>query len=225
MLHDIEKKIIILKNSSPKSIPMAISPNIDLARATVLRECIFKKIEELAESIHEMCSKNRLVSAMSLQRALMETQALFWVFLKKIEEAIKTNKLDDFKNFLTKALSGARSDVATKKFGRPQSNNALTYIDQVNKIIPGYRECYDLLSEFVHPNSAGVRNVYNKLDWNNREIHFGDNREKINIDFVIKNLDISLDWFISEYNRSADLLNQYSVLSFTNFDNNEKQLR
>ncbi len=224
MLHDIEKKIIILKNSSPSSIPMDISSNIDLVRAAALRECIFKRIEELTANIFVMCSNNSLVSAMILQRALMETVALFWLFLKKLDVAIKTNKFDNLNDFLTKSLSGARSDIATEEFNRTESINILTCLDSMDKVIPGYRECYDFLSEFAHPNSAGICKIYSKPDWNNREIHFGNNREKINIDFVIKNLDISLDWFISEYDRSAELLNQYRVLSNTNFTNSEKQL-
>ena len=123
------------------------------------------------------------------------------------------------KDFLTRALRGARSDIATKEFGRPPSTSVLTLIAKLDKKIPNYRKHYDFFSEFAHPNSAGVCKVYSKTDWNNKKIKFGNNREKIDIDTVANQLDNSLDWFIDNYDQSADLLDQFLLLSNTKHKN------
>ena len=215
MFSTLEKKIIILNNSCPDPIPMNISTNIDINRAAMLRECIFYRIKELAEGIFEQCKQNRLVSAITLQRTFMETEALFGLFIDKLLKSINTKNFNDFKDLLEINLLGARSDIATKKFNRPNSINVLTYIDQMNKKIPNYRNYYDFLSEFAHPNSAGLCKIYSKIDWNNKTISFGNNRERIDINIIPKQLNISLDWFINEYSESADLLDQLLKLEKT----------
>ena len=113
------------------------------------------------------------------------------------------------KEFLTQALRGARSSIAIKEFNRPPVINILTWINHVGKEISGYRAQYDFLSEFSHPNSAGLNKMYSKLDWKNKEILFINNHEKINVEFIFDQLGISLEHFIVKYDHSEDLLKQW----------------
>lgn len=208
----LKQKIKMLNNSLPRKVPMDIFSNINLLRAILLRESIYHRIKEFAESGYDDCRKDRLIAALVIARALMETEALFTTFIDKLKHAIESNLFDEFeKNFLTKALRGARSAVA-KTFGRLDAINVLTFVDKMNKKINGYADQYNFISEFSHPNSAGLNKSYSKLDWKNKEIIFGNNREKIDIDFVIKQLINSIDNFITEYNISATLLEQYRKL-------------
>ncbi len=205
---EIVKIIETLNQNLPEKVPMSFSKNIDLRRAIILRESIFFRIKELAESTYDACLKNRLVSAILLARGLIETEAFFIYFLNKLEQAIKNNNLYEINEFLTKALRGARSPMATKEFSRPNAINVLTCIDLVDKKIQNYRDQYEFLSEFSHPNSAGLNKIYCKYDWESNEIIFGNNREKINIEFLLNQLGVSLENFISKYNYSVELFEQ-----------------
>ena len=128
--------------------------------------------------------------------------------MKKVEQVIKNNNYDEIKQFLTQALLGARSTIATKEFNRPCVVNILTYIDHMDKKIPGYKAQYEFLSEFSHPNSAGLNKMYSKLDWDNKEIIFINNHEKINVEFVFEQLGVSLEYFIVKYDYMEELLKQ-----------------
>lgn len=211
-INDLELIIKKLNNSLPEKVPLNFSKNIDLIRATILRESIFYRIRELAESAYDACLKDRLVTAILVGRGLMETETLFKYFVGKLEKVIKDNKFDEIKNFLTKALQGARVEIATKKFNRPNSINVLTAIDYINEKISGYRDQYEFLCEFSHPNSAGLNKIYCRYDWDRQEVIFGNNREKINIDFMLKQLCISSEYFISEYDYSAELFDRWLAL-------------
>lgn len=49
----------------------------------------------------------------------------------------------------------------------------LNAIDKVDKLIPKYRNTYDILSEFVHPNCAGTFISFGKLDKENVVFYYG----------------------------------------------------
>src|SRR5205085_6940935 len=40
----------------------------------------------------------------------------------------------------------------------------LTFLDRINKTIPGVRETYDRMSEYAHPNWAGTAFAYSRND-------------------------------------------------------------
>ncbi len=192
-----DKNLIQLITELNENIPSSVLgnqfENIDLLRATVLRESIFLRIKELAESIFDNCLKDRFVSSVILLRALMETEAFFVRFLSKLEQAIKNKKFNEIQEFLTNALRGTRSKVAKvakEKFDRPTSTNILTAIDNMNAKIPFYRDQYDFLSEFSHPNSAGLNKKYCRLDRETGTALFGDHREKVDINFIQNQRDI-----------------------------------
>ena len=55
----------------------------------------------------------------------------------------------------------------------PKAINALTFRDHMDKIIPGFRDAYDRMSEFAHPNYSGVFGLFARTDYKNYETHFG----------------------------------------------------
>lgn len=205
----IDKILKILNNSLPENYPMGYFKNIDIDRAVIVRESIFYRIKELAESGYEACLKDRLVSAIIIVRALMETEAFFIYFLNKLENAVDNKSFGDLKNFLTKSLLGTRCSSVN---GRPSSTNVLTYIQDLDKKIPGFLNQYEFFCDFSHPNSAGCNRSYSKNDWENKEVIFGDNRDKIGIQFIQNQLGLSLEHFMDEYDRSAGVLNQWVIL-------------
>ena len=169
--------------------------NIDLVRVTLLRESIFKRMCELAKGAQDECLKDRKVSAILLARGLMETEAFFSYFLNKIKLRVENNKSNELNEFLTIALLGARSPMAVEEFKRPKAINVLTCIDFVDKSIPQYRAQYDFLSEFSHPNSAGLNLMYCKIDKENAEAIFNDTTEMLDVDFIINQVGASVERF------------------------------
>lgn len=211
-MDQLKQKIKNLKENLPTHIPINISPNIDVVRAADLRECLYHRLVELTDSVYEECQQGRLIAAIILQRAYMETQALFNALITKLEQALSSNNFDELQKFLTKALRGARSKIATEQFNRPESINILTCIENMNKKIPNYSDHYEHLCEFSHPNSAGVNRSYSNIDWDNGKIDFKLRNDRIDVQQITTWLDVSIDFFSFEYNRTASLLEQWMSL-------------
>jgi hypothetical protein len=51
--------------------------------------------------------------------------------------------------------------------------NVLKCLDQLDKTIEGARESYDILSEFAHPNYAGVTGLFARIAPPSPVVHFG----------------------------------------------------
>jgi hypothetical protein len=147
----------------------------------------------------------------------METEALFNLFTSKLEKALNSANLNSdnfekFKTFLMNALRGSRFEIAIEEYNRPESINILKCIDALNKKIPNYRTHYEFLCEFTHPNSAGVNHSYVSYDWKKWVANFSPRRDKINSEFILNQLDLSIDFFIKNYNQSAGLLDKFCEL-------------
>ncbi len=88
-LKALKDSIDTLENSLPWEIPLVISKAIDPCRAHVLREACLHRITELAGSTYDAFQKNKLITAFTLCRSVMETESLFWEFTTLLEYALK----------------------------------------------------------------------------------------------------------------------------------------
>jgi hypothetical protein len=204
-----------LDGNTPRELPMQLFGDLLLIQSCILRESIFLRIKELAKSAYDDCLNDRLIAAILIARGVMETEALFAKFVSEIECGIKDNDFDGLKVFLLDVLQGARSEIATKQFKRRKSIHIHECIKYMDKKVPGYRHQYEFLSEFAHPNSAGLNKIYSRLDQKSQRLFFENKRDKIDIDFVIKQMVISLEHFIYIYDKSAEYLEQWMALSTT----------
>lgn len=211
-LEILKEVVTILENSLPTEILLAISKAIDPCRAHVFREACLHRIAELAGSAYEAFHKKKLITAFTLCRSIMETEALFWDFVTMLEDALRKQSISKIRKFLTKAMLGAKiqtGDVISSM----TPHHVLTLVrDGMGKQIKGYFNQYEFLSEFAHPNAAGVIKAYVKLDWEKHMAYLGLNHDKIFPDLALPKLVGSLQAFIPCYDNSAKLLSQFIPL-------------
>ncbi len=217
LLNQLKKNIDLLRAQLPTEAPL-VYESIELSRAVILRESCLHRITELAEAAHEAFLKNQLIAAFTLCRALMETEALFIIFIDKLHESLKTQNLNGIHIFLNKSLLGVK-DPQIKQLKRPNPAitdidpiNVLTLIGKIDKKIKGYSLHYASLSEFTHPNAAGTSKAYAKIDYENNIVRFGIHEGNLSADLALPMLTNSLHTFIDLYDHSADLLQEFTAL-------------
>src|SRR5437763_472139 len=84
---------------------------------------------------------------------------------------LKAGIVGDIDDFLMKLSLGSRADNGIM----PQAISVLTFVDRVEKDCEGFRQQYDRLSEFAHPNRAGTALLYSKPDPPSLWTDFGSN--------------------------------------------------
>jgi len=125
------------------------------------------RITDIATDAIEMWRRLKLVSAVILARSLMETASATYWLAKRAERKIADGNLD-----------GANEEVNDLSFASkitkelPQGKSVMAYIDEVEKLLPGYRDVYDIMSEASHPNHMGTLWAYSELDKESFEVTF-----------------------------------------------------
>lgn len=120
---------------------------------------------------------------------------LYWLY-RRIEQVVQSNDLGDIDAFLMRAMFGWR-DVAMPA----QAFNVLTAIDQMGKEFPSYRDLYDSLSEFIHPNWSGVHGAYAKTDKENFSENLGPEFTELPLPIGLIPLRASLEAFKFYYDK------------------------
>ncbi len=142
-----------LKENPPEEIDsntMGGYQNI-VAKYMITRAALIHRANELAISSDTCIQNNQVISSKLLLRGLFETVSVIGFIYYKILDFNKTKNIDEFDKSITKIQFGSRD--ATTEY---QTVSILTMIDKINKEIPSYRLAYDRLSEYSHPNFAGV---------------------------------------------------------------------
>lgn len=121
----------------------------------------------------------------------------------KLDAAVESHEIGDIDNYLMRLLMGSRNNPEL-----PQPINVMTFVDHVEKDIEGFRQQYDGLSEFAHPNWAGISLLYARPDSVNRWTDFGANiRGTDNPRLIgVVNLSVALAMFERSYGKIADLM-------------------
>lgn len=123
----------------------------------MLREVLLYRIAELSEVACEQYEKTRCVSAFIFTRSSLETSAmLYWLWLR-IQESIRKDSLEGFRDEVKQMLYGTKGGYGPFKL---ESLQVLNLIDKMNRKFKGIRDGYDSLSEYVHPNFSGTLNSY-----------------------------------------------------------------
>lgn len=134
------------------------------------RGSLIWRFTELCRSAFEDFKNDKLVSAILLTRAALETGAALWYLSTKIKTASESGALGDIDDYIARLILGSKTDPAV-----PQAINVLSFVDKVDKDIPGFRKQYDVLSEYAHPNWEGTTQLYSKPDPINKRVDFGSN--------------------------------------------------
>jgi hypothetical protein len=124
-------------------------------KALIYREAMMWRITELGRDAIQAYNARRFASAMLLTRASIETTAAYWYFRETIEGAIEATDLAEAEGRIEQLAFGARNDSEM-----PAAINVLNFIDKLDKSAKGARANYDILSEYCHPNHAGVMGLF-----------------------------------------------------------------
>lgn len=208
LMTEIRGRIATLESSLPKRVDAMVSPDSKLPfKALLYREALIWRMTELSRGAFENFEKNRLALAILETRAAVETSAALWYLHSKLDATLKAGVVGDIDDFLMKLSMGSRTDTDIM----PQAISVLTFVDRVEKDAKGFRQQYDRLSEFAHPNWAGTALLYSRPDPPNLWTDFGANIRGIAgpKQVGVVNLSVALMFFERSYNRIADLMPEF----------------
>jgi hypothetical protein len=205
LMTEIRGRLELMESSLPSRVDAMVSPDSKLPfKALLYRASLIWRMAELSRGAFENFEKDRLALAILETRAAVETSAALWYLHAKLDATLKAGAVGDIDDFLMKLSMGSRTDTDIL----PQAISVLTFVDRMEKDAEGFRQQYDRLSEFAHPNWAGTALLYSKPDPPNLWTDFGANIRGIkgpkNVGIV--NLSVALMFFERSYNRVADLM-------------------
>lgn len=133
-------------------------------KTSVLLQVGLRRALELTEAAVREVNAHALVSSFVTSRALFETACVMFYTWKRVEIVLTSRSspnVEELDDDVMQLLMGSRD----KDWGGPvQAKNILTIIDHVAKVFKEARKHYDGLSEFAHPNYAGMLGMYNRPD-------------------------------------------------------------
>ena len=135
---------------------------------------LIHRAAELSDVACSLFERGRVISAFLITRGLLETAALMCYLRERVCGVTDADGLSDLDDFLMRALLGSRDgDIEVRAL------NVLTLVNSVAKKIPFFRNSYDSLSEFAHPNWSGLLGSYAKHDLEKLLVTLG--REAVNV--------------------------------------------
>jgi hypothetical protein len=181
--------------SLPKEVRISGVSKIPF-KALSWRETLYYRNAELSNTAFELFNNNRYLPATILIRAQMETTGLLAWSHYKIHKCVEEKSLGDIDDFFMRGLFGGRES------GRIlEAHNVLTGIDKVGR---EFRDAYDMLSEFAHPNCFGTHTCFSKLDTDNYRILLDFYFDDLNWEPILSTFLLSLHIFRDIYNYMAD---------------------
>ena len=107
-------------------------------------------------------------------RALIETVAVLVSFDSKLQKLIKKADFSEIDTLLTNSTFATRDAEMLKSHPHTKATNIITFIDKLERMIPGVRKHYDSLSERCHPNSFGHHQFFGKRDRDTHVVTYSD---------------------------------------------------
>jgi hypothetical protein len=199
LMNEIRERLGAIESSLPQQMDiLAVSPRSKLPfKALSYRETLIWRMAELSRDAYQAFLQDRLVSAILLTRAAVETCAALWYLRRKVSSAVKEGTVGDIDSYLMRLFGGSRVDQEM-----PQAINVLNFVDSLEKELEGFRHQYDLLSEFAHPNWAGTTGLYSKIDQESFTVDYGANARELHgpKHIGVINLSVALGLFEHSYN-------------------------
>lgn len=230
LMSEIRGRVELLESSLPKRVDaMAVSPTSKLPFKVLLyREALIWRIAELGRAAFENFEQDRLVTAIVLARAAVETSAALWYLCTKVAAAVASDSVGDIDQYLMKLVAGTatgapKTDASTTDVTLPRPVRVAAFLEQANKDIEGFSHQYGVLSEYAHPNWAGTVFLYAKHDPENRLTDFGQNirRGDSTKRIGVINLSVALAMFETSYNRITDLIPTFTKLCESRLKNGQ----
>ena len=119
---------------------------------------ILHRASDLADCAYELYCKEKYVPSAIIARALMETAGIMFWMHRRIDSSIQNQQIGDIDDFFMRGIMGYKN---SNEF--PNALNAVSAVDKIEKHYKGFREVYDILCEFTHPNWSGTSGAYSKI--------------------------------------------------------------
>lgn len=176
-----------------------------------LQNILFRSKALINGWVNLIDSQNVLCVAL-ITRAHYETTGLLALYLKKLKSLYNGNiSINDFEESYLKLSLGIKMETSLDN--PPEPYSVMKLIDAVDEILKNknFRESYDFLSEFCHPNHHGIMMGSNILS--GPLVKFTDKYEISQKDFCILGyLYLSVILFITLYDEAKDLLEKNEEL-------------
>lgn len=152
-------------SSLPRSIPIHALPMQSKIPFKVfsLRETLFHRASALASPAVSLLEAGNVVSGVLLTRAVMETVAILADLQTKLDAFVKSPDVAAMDTFLMKGMFANRQEKGGVK-DEFYTSSIMSSIDRLDKKFKGFREMYDTLSEYAHPNYSGVFGAFGTVD-------------------------------------------------------------
>lgn len=147
-------------------------------KARIILQIALRRNLELGTSFVQSFNAQLFVPLFIEARAIIETGCLAWDVQDRIKQVIQASDkkaLDDLDRHLKNVLLGAKTKSWAGNSDKYPAPNVLTIIDRLTKAeLPNLREHYEVISEFAHPNYAGMQGAYVKTNKAARQATFID---------------------------------------------------
>jgi hypothetical protein len=181
-------------------------------KAYLIRAGLLHRTADLAGAAIDLYRQRKDLPAFVLTRAVLETFALFYYFIKKLEEAVNSGKVQDVDETLMQLLFGARNADDAKAI------NVLTAVDRLDKDVNDIREYYDVLCEIAHPNWMGTFGHYGKAVESPYTLHFESTHEGVPPEAGLAVVKAILGCLLEMDKSVQDTLSQFKTLHEQEYD-------
>jgi hypothetical protein len=230
LIDEIRGRLMLIESNLPKRVDaMAVSAESKLPFKVLLyREALIWRIAELGRAALENFEKDKLVTAIVMTRAAVETSAALWYLCNKVSKSVELAEVGDIDVYLMRLIAGVATGAPITNEGgedlvMPRPIRVREFLKQVDSDIEGFSHQYGILSEYAHPNWAGTVYLYARHDQINLSTDFGQNigDARAAKSIGISNLGIALVMFERSYNLVADLIPEFTRLCEERFRKNK----
>jgi len=152
-----------------------------LWKVTAVYQALIRRTVEIADGLRTAWNAGNLVTTITMARSLIETGAIVRHLTERIKEAVEKKDVSALDEAVMQVGFATRDENFIKD-GAYKATNILTLIDRADvsmfKDKAPFRQSYDFLSEFAHPNHGGVLSLYSDNFPDEYRIEFGNTAKK-----------------------------------------------
>ena len=194
-------------SSLPKSIPIHALPMQSKIPFKVfsLRETLLHRASALASPAVTLLEAGNVVSGVLLTRAVMETVAILADLQAKLDAFVKTPDVGAMDTFLMKGMFANRQEKGGIK-DEFYTSSIMSSIDRLDKKFNGFREMYDTLSEYSHPNYSGVFGAFGTVDQEKFMLELGPKKDESSVSVGANALASTMNILVHYYDEMPALM-------------------
>lgn len=139
-------------------------------KARALYQCLIRRALEAADGMRLAWAADNILTSITMARSLIEIGSVIRELTLKVGEATEKKDEKMLDGVIMSVSMANRMKLAKKGAKEFVAQNVLSIIDRMDKQLYagnhkyGYRDTYDFLSEFVHPNNFGILGLYCDFD-------------------------------------------------------------